>query len=493
MSEVSKDTSKANSIKEKFMAQKRAIEQYKARITELEALLVGPTVAEISIQSNCLIDQNILSLSHSPNNSNFTISPDQLLAGEKIKELEILTSSLQDNIRKVTIQNEENIANVKKELDNSQKKCNQLESTNSSLQKEIDRLTASQTDFQSEIRKLKADVSEKQNNIERLQNSQRRLTRENSDIDSLQRERDELQKLLNESNKARIKNEDQINSLIQRNSKIEAEKAQSERKLRNELAELGKKLAQSVEKEKVAGNKINSSDNATKRAFQRIAECESMISSLQASNTKLTQENVKLMTELSQTNVKMHELSLPGENVQSLKNQVSSLKKEIISLRENLSKSEAKYIASEKRAEMLSSDLQRMSESVSKSFGSESVEDAVASMKTLKNELRNSQKETSELRAQLSQANIIKAESSELVKKNAELQHSIDFIESRVGYVKQVVKQLLTSPYNQRQKIIELLVDILEYGAEEKATILKASSQGKDLSSRLLYAFEPWV
>ena len=156
------------------------------------------------------------------------------------------------------------------------------------MQKEVDRLTASQLDYQSEIRKLKADISEKQSNIERLQNTHRQLTKESTDFFALSKEKDDLQQLLTQVTTQKNKIEDQYNLAIQKNSQIETEKVQLELKLRKEITDIGNKLHDSIEKEKIANQKILSNDQATKKAFQRIADCESTINSLQESNTNLT-------------------------------------------------------------------------------------------------------------------------------------------------------------------------------------------------------------
>ncbi|KAK8882228.1 hypothetical protein M9Y10_044869 [Tritrichomonas musculus] len=520
MNDSTSKESKANSIKEKFFAQKRAIEQLKARVTELEALLAGPPVAEVSIQSNFLLDQNILKLHFPVANKNaaenenietqknknsiydelipsFSIEPEAQLKRDKIKELQILTTSLQEQLNNTVNMTEETGIKMKNENENYQKKISQLEGSNSGLQKEIDRLTASQIDYQSEIRKLKADISEKQNNIERLQKSHQQLTKNSTDIFALNKEKEELQQLLSQITTQKNKIEEQYNLAIQKNGQIETEKVQLELKLRKEIAEIRNQLQSSVEKEKAANQKNASNDQATKKAFQKIADCEATINSLQESNTKLTKENVKIMTELNQATVKIRELSLHNDNQSTLINQINSLRKENTSLRDVKIKLEQRCSDAEKRAEILSSDLQRMTESITSSLNGESVDDITFRMKAMQNELRSSKNEIADLKQklQLSQSSTLKSEVNDLTKKNDEMSQSVSYYESKIDYVKQVVKQLLTAPFSQRQSIIELLVQILNYNAEDKDAIMKASaaSSGKSLSSRFLYAFEPWV
>lgn len=515
MSDTTTKESKANSIKEKFFAQKRAIEQYKARVAELETLLAGPPVAEASIQSNYLLDQKILKFHFPATNKNksedqstenqnniydksiesFSIEPEAQLKRDKIKELQILTSSLQEQLSNTVNMNEKAGQQMKNENENYQKKISQLEGSNSGLQKEVDRLTASQLDYQSEIRKLKADISEKQSSIERLQNSHKQLTKESTDFLALNKEKEELQQLLNQITLQKSKIEDQYNLAIQKNNQIETEKVQLELKLRKEIADIGNKLHDSVEKEKIANSKIQSNDQATKKAFQKIADCESTINSLQESNTRLTKENVKIMTELNQATVKIRELSLPNENLNSLKAQLNNLRKENTNLKETKLKLEQRCSDSEKRAEVLSSDLQRMTESLTTSLNGESVDDIAFRLSSMSDELRSSQKEVSELKSKLSsmQSNHLKSEIDELTKKNQQLDQSVSFYEQKIDYVKQVVKQLLTAPSSQKQSIVDLLVEILNYNNEEKEAIMKAcesSSFNKSLASRFLSS---WV
>lgn len=517
MSDTGSKESRANTIKEKFFAQKRAIEQLKARVAELETLLAGPPVAEASVQSNFLLDQKILKL-HFPiaskNNTgdesaeqqnniydkliaSFSIEPEAQLKRDKIKELQMLTASLQEQLDNTLNMSQESDQKMKNENESYKKKISQLEGSNSGLQKEVDRLTASQLDYQSEIRKLKADINEKQSNIERLQNTHRQLTKESTDFFALSKEKDDLQQLLTQITTQKNKIEDQYNLAIQKNSQIETEKVQLELKLRKEITDIGNKLHDSIEKEKIANQKILSNEQATKKAFQRIADCESTINSLQESNTKLTKENVKIMTELNQSTVKIRELSLPNENLSNLTNQLNSLRKENSTLRDSKIKLEQRCSDAEKRAEVLSSDLQRMTESITSSLNGESVEDIAFRMNSLQNELRSSQKEISELKSKLqsAQSSTLKSEVDDLAKKNDQMNQSVSFYEQKIDYIKQVVKQLLTAPFSQRQSIIQLLVEILNYNAEDKEAIMKASesSSGKSLTSRFLYAFEPWV
>ena len=183
---------------------------------------------------------------------------------------------------------------MKNENESYKKKISQLEGSNSGLQKEVDRLTASQLDYQSEIRKLKADIAEKQNSIEQLQNTHRQLTKESTEFFAISKEKEEHQQLLAQITAQKNKIEDQYNLAIQKNSQIETEKVQIELKLRKEIADIGNKLHDSIEKEKIANQKILSNDQATKKVFQKIADYESTINSLQESNTKLTKENIKI-------------------------------------------------------------------------------------------------------------------------------------------------------------------------------------------------------
>ena len=203
------------------------------------------------------------------------------------------------------------------------------------------------------------------------------------------------------------------------------------------------------------------------------------------------------MTELNQATVKIRELSLHNDNQSTLINQINSLRKENTSLRDVKIKLEQRCSDAEKRAEILSSDLQRMTESITSSLNGESVDDITFRMKAMQNELRSSKNEIADLKQklQLSQSSTLKSEVNDLTKKNDEMSQSVSYYESKIDYVKQVVKQLLTAPFSQRQSIIELLVQILNYNAEDKDAIMKASaaSSGKSLSSRFLYAFEPWV
>jgi hypothetical protein len=111
----------------------------------------------------------------------------------------------------------------------------------------------------------------------------------------------------------------------------------------------------------------------------------------------------------------------------------------------------------------------------------------------LQNATRQTRKENGELPAQVGQLKALTFEAADAGRRLADLQQSADFVESKMAYLKQVVMQLLTAPFSQRQKIADLLIDLMSFSAQEKEMIMKSPSSGQDLSSRLLYVFGPFV
>lgn len=479
-----------NTLKEKFIAQKKAIETLQARVSELEALLAGPQVGEKEVQTLYLNELGILSVNQS---ETVQIVPDVLLAGDKIKELELLTKNLQDELRKSNQSENTEIDKYKIQMEQLLKTNSQQDAALINYQREVDRLSSQQVEQLADIRKLHADINEKNNTIEKLQNSQKKLFRDNSDYESVLKEKNELLDVIDVSRKARKDAEEKARILEQNNTTINNEKLKIESSLRKEISLLQDKLDQYTEREKSLLSKISSAESSSQRTHQRISESESMISSLQADNSQLTKENVKLATELNQALIKIRDLSQPKDNSKALKEQLANAKKENQIYKDTISQLESKISQHERNNDMLSNKLQYINDSINNGFGTSTFDDAIAKFSDYKIKAKQVQKENSDLRIQLAQTKSLRFDLASANKKVADLQQSIDYHEARMTYLKQIVMQLLTSPFSQRAKIADILIDFMSFNAEERETIMKSPANGKDLSSRLLYAFEPWV
>jgi uncharacterized small protein (DUF1192 family) len=176
-----------------------------------------------------------------------------------------------------------------------------------------------------------------------------------------------------------------------------------------------------------------------------------------------------------------------------VKSQLANLRKQHQALVEKTRPLEAEVSEKDKRIGLLRAEIEKFAGSFSKAFQCSSVEEATEKFLDLTNSLRQAQKESNELRMQIGQLRSLKLEVQESNKKIADLQHNVDFVEARMAYLKQVVMQLVTAPFAQRQKIVAILLDLLSFSAQEKEAILQSPSNGADLSSRLLYAFSPFV
>ena len=484
------DQTKKNSIKEKFILQKQTIEKQSQRIAELEKMLIPPAVAEISTQFNYEEPKKQLSFS-----SNECISepPDALMPLDKVKELERITSQLQEELRNCRSENENSSASFKKEKNNLTKKIAQMESANAALHKEIEKLTGIQLQLQAEVRKLNADLTERQSILERLQDSQRKLTRENADLDQAQQMHENLLDQINELKKEKAKSEEELSKFKIKCNNQEKQLAQSESKFRTELASLSDKVAQSRTKDKENEEKLKSAEASTKRYYQKVAELESMLNSLQTKNEELTSSNVQLITELNTIKQKASESQAPTQELKQLKSQIATLRREEQTAKEKQKLCEQRAETAERKADALSKDLKKMTETLGNSIGGSSVDEAITKMNEMKVELKQSQKECSDLKIQIAHTKNLKGEIQESSKRTASLQQNLDFMQARIDYIKQVVMQLLTSPFSQRKKVTEVLVDLLSYTAQEKETILNSPANSGAITSRLLYAFEPFV
>jgi septal ring factor EnvC (AmiA/AmiB activator) len=146
--------------------------------------LAGFEVADGVVTAHCEFDFC------APTHSNGISFPlEVLLASDKIGEFQHLTSSHQNELRGNSILAEKATCERQTEIEVLYKTNSQIECTNAEMHKAIDRLSASHADLQSEVPRLKADLSENESQIEQLMLSQKKLVKENSDMDLLHREK----------------------------------------------------------------------------------------------------------------------------------------------------------------------------------------------------------------------------------------------------------------------------------------------------------------
>ena len=482
---------KKNAIKEKFILQKQTIEKQAARISELERMLIPPTVKEIATQYNYEEPKKILSFVQ---NDIISIQPDPLMPIDKVKELESITSQLQEELRQSHTENENLQTAKQKEINSLTKKISQLESSNSSLNKEIEQHTEAQVHYKAEIAKLNADLIEKQATLKRLQDNQRKLTLENADLDQAQQLQTSLSHQIEELKQEKNTLETELSKMKQKLLDQQKIHKQTEDKLKSELSLLSEKISQLNNRGKEAEEKIQSSETNTRRSYQKIAELESTIDSLQTRNEELTNTTVKLMKEMQQMKQKESESNTSSQELNTLKKQILNLRKEDQRTKEKYKSLEQRAEIAERKAESLSKDLKKMTETLSNTMaGTASVDEAVTKMNEMKSELRLNQKECSDLKIQLAHTKSLKNDIQESNKKLANLQRNIDVMQAKIDYIKQVVIQLLTAPFSQRQRVIDVLVDLLAFSSKEKEMVNSSLANGTSITSRILYAFDPFV
>jgi hypothetical protein len=141
----------------------------------------------------------------------------------------------------------------------------------------------------------------------------------------------------------------------------------------------------------------------------------------------------------------------------------------------------------------LAEELEKVGSSLKECFECSSIAQATEKYLELHNMTRQAQKENTELRMQVGQLKSLRFEVAESGRRIADLRQTVDVVESRMVYLKQVVMQLLTAPFSQRQKIADLLIDLMSFSQQEKEAIMRSPSGGQDLPSRLRYAFGPFA
>jgi chromosome segregation ATPase len=476
------------SPREVLQSQKRQIDQLKAQITDLQRALVGPDVTEIGVDPNRDFDFCCVTATDP-----ISIAPETLLASDKIGELERLTGELQEELRKSLLTADSQATDHKKEIEGLQVVNGQLKGENDELHKEIDRLAAAQVELQSEVRSLKADISEKKAEIDKLTISKKKLVNEQSDIEGLRREKGELLAQLEEARKARTRSDEQLAGLYQRMSREDGERGQIESNLRKEVTELTAKLNSASEKEKMNGAKLSAVEASLARSEQQVRDCQTRISSLETKNAQVRKENIEVTEKLTNALTELRRLSGPNEEVQTVRGQLAALRKQHQTLVEKSAALENRAIEAEKKAGSLATELERVGQTLSASFDSSRAEQAAALYSELQSTARQLRKENNELKMQIGQLKAYRFEAAEANKKFAEAQQSVDFLEARMAYLKQVIMQLLTAPFSQRQKIAGVLVELMSFTAREKEMIMKSPASGEDLSARLLYAFGSYV
>jgi chromosome segregation ATPase len=209
-------------------------------------------------------------------------------------------------------------------------------------------------------------------------------------------------------------------------------------------------------------------------------------------NAQLRKENSELVDKLATAETELR-ISARSEEMERIKNQNNSLRKQNQALSEKIGELEAKLIQVESKNGQLVQSIEKYEGNLLRFFACSSIVEVSRKYNGVLEDLRQSQKESSDLRMQGTQMRGLKLESADLQRKVGDLQHNLDFMEARITYIKQVVMQLFTAPFSQRGKVVDVLVDLMSFSPQEKDAILKSPANGKDLSSRLLYAFEPFV
>ena len=197
--------------------------------------------------------------------------------------------------------------------------------------------------------------------------------------------------------------DEQISSLRQKMAKLESERCENDIELRKEAAEMNNKLAQTIEREKVAAAKLASSEATVARLNQKIQDLDSKRPAIEAKLTKLRSENMELVDKISAKDAEIRKLAAPNEDVVYLKTQLNSLRKQNQALTEKSAGLESRILQSEKKNGALVSQIEKYEASLAKSFECPSIEEAANKLHEALDTARFWQRENGDLRMQLAQ------------------------------------------------------------------------------------------
>lgn len=356
-------------------------------------------------------------------------------------------------------------------------------SARGSLRTEIERLASDLVKAESRTQQLTDTVAARNAAIERLTEENRALTKRANADRSLEQERTALAGELGDARRTIGRLEgDKVGLEIELGA---ARKTAAEAEARVKEAEGEKERFRELFAE--ADARLRAEADSSQSQFQQLLETEDRINELSLANADLVKENVQLKERLrtEQQRTPTPSTDLEGE-VATLRKEVETAHETIRGLREEVggAREEEERRRREKGA---------FEEELERELGVGDVEGALRKIREMRGALRSAERENRELGVRVQQGEKSRTEASEAMRRIAEVESRAEMVEARLGYLKTLVFQLLTAPLSQREEIVRVIGDVVGFSEEEKGIIGSSPANSSSLTSRILYALDPFV